>query len=649
MQKHYEPPGTSAWNARRAACFNAGDAPAMLGASGNKTRSQLLQELHSGLPREFTDFVQERVIDPGHRVEALMRPLAEDIMGEDMAVFGGSLPVSGLSRPLGASFDGVPFMIDMLWECKTINEELRAALPHEGRDSHEHNDATKLPKAYRVQLEQQLLVSETATRTLFSAGRFDEYDEVAEERHCWYFPDPALRAEIIAGWKQFDADLAAYVPQEAVVEAVGRTPETLPALHIVLRGEVSASNLAEFKDVALTAIRSVNRTLKTDQDFADSAKARKWCDDIESRVAAAKDHALSQTASIDLLFRTMDEISGEARDVRLELEKLEKVRKEARKGEIVASGFKALGDHVAALNARLGKNFMPSLQADLGGVIKGMRSFDSMQNAVDTAVANAKITASATADRIQGNLGYLAEDVPQGHAFLFADLQALVLKPADDFRAIVDNRIAAHKAKREQEEAAQRERIRSEELQRIEREQRAEDALIASIWANARRIEFDSVPYIRKAIAHFESGGSFEADQRPRVVEAFASARKEMKAKLEAAELREQAASEEARATVQMAAAAAPLAAAPVPVAAVARPVGKPVENAPAADSPPTLTLGQIGTRLGFSLSADFIRTLGFEPVKVKAACMFHEDDWTAICAALITHIGSRIQQAETV
>ncbi|MFZ6655885.1 hypothetical protein [Undibacterium sp. TJN19] len=54
----------------------------------------------------------------------------------------------------------------------------------------------------------------------------------------------------------------------------------------------------------------------------------------------------------------------------------------------------------------------------------------------------------------------------------------------------------------------------------------------------------------------------------------------------------------------------------------------------------PTLTLGKIGTRLGFNLSADFLRNLGFEPAaKERSAILYHEKDWESICAALIRHI----------
>lgn len=396
----------------------------MMGCSPYETRTQLIRRLSTGIATDVDPATQAR-FDEGHRIEALARAWAEE------NIFDGEFlyPIVGSDGKYSASFDGLIDDYSQGFEHKSLNAELRSS------------EGDRLPLLYRVQMEQQLMVS-GARRILFMASKW-EGDELIEERHCWYAPDLELRAKIIAGWAQLEIDKAAYVPTEIVAEAVGRTPETLPALHIVMKGEISASNMDEFKQVALAAIRSVNRDLKTDQDFADSAKARKWCEDIESRVAAAKDHALGQTKTIDDLFRTMDEISAEARDVRLALEKLEKARKESRRGEIVAEGGKALADHIAALNIRLGKPYMPATACDFGGAIKGLRTFDSMQNAVDTALANAKIAASATADKIQANLTTLRE-LAKDHAFLFADVAQIVLKAPDDLTALVKLRIAEH-------------------------------------------------------------------------------------------------------------------------------------------------------------------------------------------------------------
>lgn len=470
MKTHNLIQGSLEWHTYRAQHFNASDAPAMMGCSPHKTRAQLLHELHTGLAQEVNAGAQRR-FDDGHRFEALARPLAEQIIGEEL------FPVTASNERFSASFDGLTMLEDVAWEHKTLNDELRAAMP-EGVDQ---DDAPELPLMYRVQMEHQLMVC-GAAKTLFSASKW-QGDELIEARHRWYFPDAELRAQIVAGWAQFAEDLAAYAPPVVVVEAVGRAPETLPALHIEVTGMVTASNIAEFKALALGAIKSVNRDLKTDQDFADNAKAIKWCADIEGRVKAAKEHALSQTASIDTLFRAMDEISAEARNVRLELERLDKARKEAVRGEIVAGGVASLREHVTTLNARLGKPYMPAIAADFAGAIKGgKRTVESLQNAVDTTLAKAKIDASAIADKIQTNLGTLRE-LAADHAFLFADTPQIVLKAPDDLTALVKTRIAEHQKAEAARIEAETARIRAEVEQQERARAEAEAARPAAVLA----------------------------------------------------------------------------------------------------------------------------------------------------------------------
>ena len=58
-----------------------------------------------------------------------------------------------------------------------------------------------------------------------------------------------------------------------------------------------------------------------------------------------------------------------------------------------------------------------------------------------------------------------------------------------------------------------------------------------------------------------------------------------------------------------------------------------------AIDSPPTLKLGEINARLGFTLSADFLAQLGFVAHQERGSRLYHERDWPHICAALIRHI----------
>lgn len=453
--------GSLEWLAHRRAHFNASDAPAMLGCSPYKSRSQLLHESHTGLSAEV-DAATQRRFDDGHRFEALARSLAEEFIGQEL------YPVVGVDGRLSASFDGLTMMEDVAFEHKTLNDDLRGCMGSActGAD---------LPKHYRVQMEQQLLIS-GAEKVLFMASKWTPSGEVVEERHCWYTTDATLRGEIILGWEQFARDLAAYVaPAAAEPAPVGRAPETLPALRIEVTGMVTASNLDAFKIHALAVFGGIPTDLRTDNDFADAEKTVKWCGDVEDRLAAAKQHALSQTESIDALFRAIDEISAEARRVRLDLDKKVKAKKEQRRGEIVAAGMTALREHITALNGRLGRAYMPVVPADFGGAIKGKKSLSSMEDAVGTELANAKIAANAIADRIQVNLRTI-EELAADFPLLIPDRDQLVLKAPDDCRAAITSRLAENQARI----AAERDRIRAEEAARLQREQEAAARALAA-------------------------------------------------------------------------------------------------------------------------------------------------------------------------
>lgn len=568
MKTHDFAQGTAEWLAHRAQHFNASDAPAMMGCSPHMTRTELLRVKKTGIAPEVDPITQRR-FDDGHRFEALARPLAEKIVGEDL------YPVTGSEGELSASFDGLTLMEDTAFEHKTLNEGLRYTPWDEGNGYH-------LPLHYQVQMEHQLMVS-GADRVLFMATRW-EGDTLAEERHCWYASDPALRAKIVAGWKQFAADLVAYSPTDAVEPApTGRTPDNLPALRIEISGEVRASNLQAYREHALAVFGGINRELSTDQQFADAEKTVKWCQDVEDRLAAAKQHALSQTASIDELFRTIDDVSAEARRVRLDLDKLVKARKEAIRGEIVAGGIAGLRDHITALNTRLGKPYMPNVQADFAGVIKGKRSIDSLRDAVDSELARAKIAASEIADRIDANLKHLRETA-SAHTFLFADAATIVLKAPDDLQALVGNRIAEHERAEAARLERERQRIRAEEQDRADREARERQA---AADAQAQR---------------------------------------------------------EARAAIEAAAAPAPVAApAPAPVVAT---VAARVSPSLPTDSGARLTLGQINERLSpVAVTVAGLSALGFEPAEqIKASRLYRESDFPSICAAIVRHVQEAAQ-----
>lgn len=489
MKTHDLIQGSPEWLAYRATMRNASDAPAMMSCSPYKTRAQLLREVHTGVVGEV-DIATQKRFDNGHRAEALARPLAEEFIGAEL------YPVTGSLGNLSASFDGLTLDETEGFEHKALNADLRAAFKAMDRiaPGAPLDDAAVcryLPIYHRVQMEQQLLVS-GAERILFMASEWTADGELVEEQHCWYYPDAQLRQQIVDGWAQFERELATYVLPEAADPApVGRAPETLPALRIEVTGEVTASNLAEFKETALAAIRSVNRELRTDADFADAEKAVKWCGDVESRLKAAKEHALSQTASIDALFKAIDDISAEAKRVRLDLDKLVTRRKDEVKASAVSAARKALDDHIATLQAELAPMRLQPVAADFAGAIKGLRSIASMQDALDTTLAGAKIAADAQARVIRGNVATFKAQAA-GLEFLFADLGVVVHKAADDFAALVSSRIATHQAaeaereRKRQADALAAAQAESARLERLAEERRAQQAQAAQHQAAAQ-------------------------------------------------------------------------------------------------------------------------------------------------------------------
>lgn len=446
MKVHNVQQGTPEWLALRASHFTASEAPAMMGASKFQTRNDLLAMKKTGIVPDVTP-QQQAAFDRGHTTEEMARPLAEEDIGEEL------YPIVGTSSNLLASMDGATMLGDVLFEHKLWNEKVAAQIRAGELDPH-----------YYWQLEQQLLVS-GAERVLFvcSDGTRDKYVSM------YYSPVPGRREELIAGWAQFEQDLGEFVPQETKVEAIGAAPDQLPALRIDVTGMVTASNLDAFKSHALTVISNISTELKTDKDFADADATVKWCSEVEDKLKAAKEHALSQTESIDVLFKAIDDITAETRRKRLELEKLVKARKEMIRSDIVMDAAKALQDHIDQINGTLGGRIrMPRVASDFAGAIKGKKSVSSLQEAADSELARAKIEASRIADGIRVNQASLNE-LAADHKFLFHDFQELALKANDDLVALIKVRINEHELqqaelKRQEEEKAQQLADQQQEL-----------------------------------------------------------------------------------------------------------------------------------------------------------------------------------------
>lgn len=433
--------GSGEWHAHRATARNASEAPIIMGKSPYVKRADFIRQKALGLRNEVTP-AQEALFHRGHEIEAFCRPLAEVHICEDL------YPITATSDDgyLSASFDGITISEDTIWECKSSNADLRAAL-----------DAGDLPDSHWPQVEQQFLVS-GAQRAIFTIS-----DGTPEgTRHLEYLPRPDRQKALLAAWKQFDEDLANSHHVEVIPVATVAPIEDLPALVVEITGQVTSSNLVSFQGAVMARIQAINTDLQTDEDFAIAEKTVTFLDDGEKRLDLVKSQALAQTASIDELFRTIDALKGEMKAKRLTLDKLVKARKDSIRVEIMQGGKDAITEHIAALNKRLGKPYMPPVIADFAAVMKGKRTIASLRDAVSTELSRVKIEANELADNIQINLGTL-RDLAKDHAFLFADTAQIVLKAPDDLAALVKLRIAEHQAAEAKRREDERARIRAEE------------------------------------------------------------------------------------------------------------------------------------------------------------------------------------------
>ena len=603
--------GTPEWHNHRAKYRNASDAPAMMGCSPYKSRSQLIKERATGIFPEVDQF-QQKAFDDGHRAEWLARPLAERKLDDDLS------PIVAVNGTLSASLDGIVFDQTIPWEHKLLSSRLREAM-------FDGCTGADLPRDYQIQMEQQLAVTDKGEKVLFTASewvrhRFDlpETDRNAwrlvEARHCWYYPNLQLRAEIMAGWELLDKEVAEYTPEAATpVKLMGNKPEALPALTITLSGSVEKSNLPEFKAAAVARIESIKTELVTDQDFADAEQAVKWCTDAASRLVAAKDHALGQAEAVNLLFTTLDDLIEMIDQKRLTLEKLIKSEKELRKTALVTEHQQKLDEHVNKLNEDLGAQYLMRPAGHFAPASKNLRSIDSMRNKLAEKLAAMVAEADLAAQRFKENRQYLKQDGADWIT-LFPDFGVVGAKAAEDFKAVAQLRINDQKqAEQKRAEAlaeAERERIRAEEAAKAA----AEAATKAAIEARERAINAAEADVLRAADAAEQAEKRRKAEQDLKLKDAVDLLRVQQSDQLTLSQPRETAA----------------------PPAA---PANK-AEWEALVESGETMTLGSINAALGFvKVDASSLAALGLPTHKERGANHLPTSHFPVLCNGLIDHI----------
>lgn len=435
--------GDEVWHALRAKGRGASEAAAMLGLSKKTPRNELLRMKATGDVKEFSDWVQENLIDEGHRVEALARALREEDIADDL------FPTVATDDDgyLIASSDGIRDVGTRAFEHKMWNEVLAEYVRL-------HND---VPDENWPQLEQSFIVFDGLEVIDFVVS-----DGTREKRViCEYRSQPQRRARILPGWKQFDADLLAYRHVETLPTKPTTSLAVLPELTIAFDGALTlrnGSNLAEWSALAIARVNQINTVLTNDEHFAQAESDLKWLSSTEEKLAELKRKVLSQAMPVSDAVDHITEIEDACRNRHQYVNRLVKTRKDAIRDEIRMEGVAAFAEHVAKLNERIGKPYMPEIDPGFAVAMKGKRNITTLRNAKDTALANAKISADAVAAQISSNLAVFGPvGIARDHIELFPDIAHIVPKAAEDFDAMVKARLADHRERMHREEVAARE------------------------------------------------------------------------------------------------------------------------------------------------------------------------------------------------
>lgn len=475
MIRHNVVQSTKEWHELRAKHFTASEAAAMMGVSKYTSRQQLLHEKATGQAPEFTPS-QLRIFARGHAAEAGARPIVAKIVGDDL------FPVTGTSEEhphLLASLDGITMLGDIVFEHKLWNEALAENVRNDIIEPH-----------YFWQLEQQLLVS-GAEKAIFVVSDGTEANMV----WMWYEPVPERRQDLLAGWEQFAKDLAEYKP-EAKQELVEAEEVYLPALSARVDGTMVVSNIVGcLPQLRTLAETEISKPLETDLDFANKEQLIRSVKTTREKLKVLTEATIANFDSL----QEFKDAAGEADRILQQLqshsEKLVKARKEEIKQQIIIHGENALNAHIGELNIRLDKVMLPAINADFGSAIKGKKKLDNMKDAVADTLAKAKIEANRIAVAIEDNLKVLASEA-EDYEFLFSDLQQVITKDHADFINLVKARVIEHQQAEEARLTAERERIRQEEIDRLEDEKRADEA---AKLAEERRIAQEAEQQAAKA------------------------------------------------------------------------------------------------------------------------------------------------------
>lgn len=557
--------GSPEWDAFRFEHDGASEIKAVMGLDKKTTREQLLRMKVSGTVKEFSAWVRENVLDPGHEVEALARPFAVEFAGVD-----GFYPATVSIGRISASCDGLDMLDETAWECKKLNKE-NGPIVRAGRVPDEH-----MPQC------QQVLMVTGADRLLFTVT-----DGTRENTfHTWVEPDTDWFDRIRAAWRLFNEERANYKHEELPPEPVRKVVPTLPSLVLDFEGAVTVkSNIAAFEAVVQARIDAVPAIFETDQEFDDAKADVKFLkEDVEDALEAALVQFLKKNEPIQTVIDAVRRLQEKSRNKRLPLANAVKNQLETINIKILtryedefAAWLKAQNDSLSTKQALL-----PAMKPDFALAIKNKRLISSRHDACKQVMSNAKLSIGDSYTRIQTNMAMMREKADK-HGFLFQDAKAIVNMDPVAAEAVVKQRIseyeAAEQKKRDDAAAAQARREEEERQRQADIERRNAEAQALQAIAPPGPPQDQPVPEDKPTIFQEVAAVQIQDFERP----------------------------------------------APT------------VGHAPA---PPTMTNGKVCQILGFTVTAEFLTSIGAPaPTKQGNANLWHDRQIIDILEALGVHM----------
>ena len=445
--------GTPDWENYLLVSNGASEASAVLGISRTGKRNELLAAKATGIAKTFSDYVRRFVLDKGHEVEALARPIAEEFIGEEL------FPVVMAKGNIRASCDGLTMDETIAWENKQYNAEYFELVSN-----------GELPEEHWPQCQQVLYV--TGAKKLY----FTISDGTPERTvGTWVYPDAELQDMILDAWAQFEIDLKSYKHVEIVEPLKAAIIQSLPAVTVMAYGEVTTCNLPQLTPVFDKFLSETKRNgFVTDEDFSIAEGNAKEARNAAKGCVTSKEMAIKGMLSVSDVIDTLTKYEKEFNELGLALEKAVKAEKDNRKATAKLERDKAYADHIAAINDKIKPIVLVLDAADKPNFVEAMknqRTLASLFNKLDTELARAKIAADKVAKDIQEKREWLPT-VMDGKLcrMLCPDLQQVIYKPADDFKLLVETRISSHeKAETDKAEALRLQIQQEEEAKALEK------------------------------------------------------------------------------------------------------------------------------------------------------------------------------------